>query len=812
MLARALLTEPAVLLLDEPTRGIDVGAKAQIAALMADLAAAGFGVLFTSSELAEVMAMADRVLVMARGRITAEFPAERRHRRGARGRFRVRQRPGGTAMTDADVAGTTTAPAAARRTPGAAATAGQVALLLLRGRTLVVLVLLVIFFGAISSDYLTQSNLIMMTKHVAINAILAIGVHLRDPHRRHRPVRRLDRRAGQHGRRRSAVQGPAPAAAARSVLLGRGRHSDRHRSSGALVGAVNGAARHPVRGGAVHRHPRHALRRPRRRAAAQQRRDLPRPRPATGRGNTGFHVIGVDSWLGIPVSVWIMVAVAAAAIVVTTRTPFGRRVFAVGGNERAAELSGIRVNRVKIAVYIISGACAALAGLLLTSELGAAYPDTATTYELNAIAAAVLGGTALSGGRGTIVGTVMGAFVIGFLTDGLVLVGVSTFWQSVVKGAVIIVAVITEQAQQRLQAAALATRQRPPYTEHSRSDRRSPIERSITMSVPAGSMPCRPASSSPCARPGRRLRRRPPPATSRSVELATARSPRGAVGKLIGDHHAVPGQRLLQGRAGRRVRRGQEAGLPDAGAQPRRRPDQAEPGDRHRHLPQGRGDHPGQRRRRRVRRPPSSAPRTRRSRRSSIDREINKTGVAVAQIVSNNAQGAGLGGQEFAKLMGGKGEYAELTGKATDTNAGVRSQGYHGILDQYSGMKMVAQQSANWDQAEALSKTQTILQAHPNIKGIIAGNDTMALGAYAALIAGREAQDIIVAGFDGSPDVVTSILKGGHQGHGSAAGQPDRPDGRGPGRRVHQERQGRPAREAVGRLRPGQQGQRQAGQ
>ena len=142
-----------------------------------------------------------------------------------------------------------------------------------------------------------------------------------------------------------------------------------------------------------------------------------------------------------------------------------------------------------------------------------------------------------------------------------------------------------------------------------------------------------------------------------------------------------------------------------------------------------------------------------------VDREINKTGVAVAQIVSNNAQGAGLGGTEFAKLMGNKGEYAELTGKATDTNAGVRSQGYHGVLDQYPDLKMVAQQSANWDQAEALSKTQTILQAHPNIKGIIAGNDTMALGAFAAVQAAKK--NIIVVGFDGSPDVVSSILKNG---------------------------------------------------
>jgi len=164
----------------------------------------------------------------------------------------------------------------------------------------------------------------------------------------------------------------------------------------------------------------------------------------SSRGNTGFSIIGVDSWLGLPVAVWIMIGVALAAILLTTRTPFGRRIFAVGGNERAAVLAGIRVDRIKVATYMISGACAALAGLLLTSELGAAYPDSGTTYELNAIAAAVLGGTSLFGGKGTIV-------VIGFLGDGLVLVGVSTFWQLVVKGGVIVFAVVMEQAQQFVQ-------------------------------------------------------------------------------------------------------------------------------------------------------------------------------------------------------------------------------------------------------------------------------------------------------------------------------------------------------------------------
>jgi erythritol transport system substrate-binding protein len=143
-----------------------------------------------------------------------------------------------------------------------------------------------------------------------------------------------------------------------------------------------------------------------------------------------------------------------------------------------------------------------------------------------------------------------------------------------------------------------------------------------------------------------------------------------------------------------------------------------------------------------------------------IDREINSTGVAVSQIVSNNSQGATLGGQEFAKDMGQSGEYFELTGKATDTNAGVRSKGYHSVLDQLPKMKMVAQQSANWDQTEALQKVQTMLQAHPNVKGIIAGNDTMALGAWAALQAAKKT-NVIVTGFDGSPDVAASILKDG---------------------------------------------------
>lgn len=143
-----------------------------------------------------------------------------------------------------------------------------------------------------------------------------------------------------------------------------------------------------------------------------------------------------------------------------------------------------------------------------------------------------------------------------------------------------------------------------------------------------------------------------------------------------------------------------------------------------------------------------------------IDREITATGVAVSQIVSNNYQGAQLGAEEFVIEMGESGKYAELLGKESDTNAGIRSQGYHDVIDQFSGMEMVAQQTANWSQTEAFGVMESMLQANPDIKGVISGNDTMAMGAYAALeAAGRG--DVIVVGFDGSNDVRDSILAGG---------------------------------------------------
>jgi ribose/xylose/arabinose/galactoside ABC-type transport system permease subunit len=168
-------------------------------------------------------------------------------------------------------------------------------------------------------------------------------------------------------------------------------------------------------------------------------------------GNTGFPILGAGSVLGIPIVIWIMVIFAAVAAFIAGKTPFGRQVYAVGGNERAAELSGIYVNRIKMGVYMICGLCAAMTGLVTASQLVAAHPAVGESYELNAIAAVVLGGTSLAGGRGTMWGTIVGALVIGVLTNGLVLLGVQEFWKKVITGLVIILAVVLDQLQERFQ-------------------------------------------------------------------------------------------------------------------------------------------------------------------------------------------------------------------------------------------------------------------------------------------------------------------------------------------------------------------------
>jgi ribose transport system permease protein len=173
-------------------------------------------------------------------------------------------------------------------------------------------------------------------------------------------------------------------------------------------------------------------------------------RPITGFNSDFFSMLGAG-YIGnlIPVPVITTMIAFVALWFILKKTVFGRHVYAVGGNEEASLISGVKVNRVKLWVYTLSGGLSALAGVILTSRLNSAQPNAGMGYELDAIAAVVLGGTSLSGGRGWIVGTLIGAVLIGVLNNGLNLLSVSSFYQQVIKGSVILLAVLLDRSAKK---------------------------------------------------------------------------------------------------------------------------------------------------------------------------------------------------------------------------------------------------------------------------------------------------------------------------------------------------------------------------
>ena len=168
--------------------------------------------------------------------------------------------------------------------------------------------------------------------------------------------------------------------------------------------------------------------------------------PITGLGDSlMFQLFGKGYFFGIPVPAVTMAVTFVILYIILHKTVFGRETYAIGGNETAAALSGIKVNRRKIMIYALSGLMSALAGIILASRLDSAQPTAGETYELDAIAAVVLGGTSLMGGKGRIVGTLIGVLIIGVLNNGLNLIGVSSFYQQIIKGLVIVIAVLIDR-------------------------------------------------------------------------------------------------------------------------------------------------------------------------------------------------------------------------------------------------------------------------------------------------------------------------------------------------------------------------------
>lgn len=317
---------------------------------------------------------------------------------------------------------------------------------LLRGRAFFALIAIIAVFSVLSPNYLTVGNLLIMSSHVAIYGLLAIGMVLVIL------TGGIDLSVG-------SILGLS------GVIAGFLMQGVAFRDPGVIlylplwavvvVTCVFGAAAGAVNGllVAIFRVPAFVatlgIMYVARGAALLITNGLTYNNLAgkAELGNTGFDWLGFNRIFNIPISVIVLAAFALIGGLMLGRSAFGRWIYAAGGNERAAELSGVPVKRVQICVYTISGLLSAVAGLVLSSQLTSAGPTAGTSYELTAIAAVVIGGAALTGGRGTMRGTMLGAFVIGFLSDGLVIIGVSSYWQTVFTGAVIVLAVLMNALQ-----------------------------------------------------------------------------------------------------------------------------------------------------------------------------------------------------------------------------------------------------------------------------------------------------------------------------------------------------------------------------
>jgi len=324
-------------------------------------------------------------------------------------------------------------------------------MLLLKGRTFIALILLFIFFSFAADNFLNPSSLLLIAKHVALYGILGIGMTYVII------TGGIDLSVGAIVGLGGMIAGGLIDEGLPLQLFGVNLYFSIPAVcliviiAGALIGAFNGliitkfnvapfiatlGMMYVARGFAMLR---------------SNGATFPNLIGKAELGNTGFEFLGGNVGT-IPVAAIILIIIAIITAIVLKKTPTGWHILSIGGNERAAKLSGVKVNKVKILVYVVSGACAAVVGLITASQLVAAHPASGESWEMNAIAATVLGGTSMAGGIGTIGGTIVGAFVIGILNDGMVMCGVSEFWQMVIKGVVIVLAVIVDQFQRSMQA------------------------------------------------------------------------------------------------------------------------------------------------------------------------------------------------------------------------------------------------------------------------------------------------------------------------------------------------------------------------
>ncbi|MCQ9135457.1 ABC transporter permease/substrate-binding protein [Streptomyces hilarionis] len=591
-------------------------------------------------------------------------------------------------------------------TKGAGGGAAAVRRLLLDNGALTALIVLVIAMSALSGDFLTTDNLLNVGVQAAVTAILAFGVTFVIV------SAGIDLSVGSVAALSatvlawSATQHGVPVAVALLLAV----------ATGIAAGLVNGfliaygklppfiatlAMLSVARGLSL---------------VISEGSPIAFPDSVSHLGDT------LGGWLPVPVLVMVVMGLIAAFVL--GRTYIGRSMYAIGGNEEAARLSGLRVKRQKLAIYALSGVFAAAAGVVLASRLSSAQPQAADGYELDAIAAVVIGGASLAGGTGKASGTLIGALILAVLRNGLNLLSVSAFWQQVVIGVVIALAVLLDTLRRKAGATPAAAgaggggkgRQAATYG----------LAAVVTVAV-VGATSFLHGGASPSANPRIGLAL----STLNNPFFVQIQSGAKAEAKKLGVDLTVTDAQNDASQQANQLQNFTSSGYDsiivnpvdsDAAGNSVKAADKAK-------IPV-----------------------------IAVDRGVNKATVD-ALVASDNVAGGELAAKTVAEKLGGAGRIVILQGQAGTSAARERAAGFAKGLKAYPGIKVLAQQPADFDRTKGLDVMSNLLQAHPDVQGVIAANDEMALGAIKAL-GSKAGTSVQVVGFDGTPDGLKAVEQG----------------------------------------------------
>lgn len=433
----------------------------------------------------------------------------------------------------------------------------------------------------------------------------------------------------------------------------------------------------------------------------------------------------LGGWLPVPVLV--MIAMGLITALILGRTFIGRSMYAIGGNEEAARLSGLRVKRQKIVIYALSGLFAAVAGIVLASRLVSAQPQAAQGYELDAIAAVVIGGASLAGGVGKASGTLIGALILAVLRNGLNLLSVSAFWQQVVIGVVIALAVLLDTLRRKAGSGAASSAGTAPGAPG--AGRKGALKlagAALCVALVVGAVSFfNSGSSGGTTKVGMSLSTLNNPFFVQMKEGAQAEAEKADIDLTVTDAQNDASQQANQ------LQNFTSSGVSSIIVNPVDS-DAVGPGVRS----ANKADIPV----------------------IAADRGVNKAQTATL-VASDNVAGGKLAADALADKLGGKGSIVILQGTAGTSASRERGAGFAEGLKAYPDIKVVAKQPADFDRTKGLDVMTNLIQSHPGVTGVFAENDEMALGAAKAL-GSKAGKSVSVVGFDGTPDGLKAVEAG----------------------------------------------------